>query len=73
MQTMTKVECDPNHIYRADGIVKPGFSEICKSVGFPDNPFWTDAGREEGVALHKWLLFLAKGGDFDSVEPPTRE
>ena len=61
MPTMTKVECDPNHIYRVGGVIKPGFSEMCRAVGFPDNPFWTEAAREEGVALHTWALFMAQG------------
>ena len=63
METATKpkVECDDKHIYRVDGVVKPGFTEMCKAIGFPDNPHWTEAGREEGTALSKWVLFLAKG------------
>lgn len=40
----------------------PGYSEICKDLGITkDNQFWTDEGREEGVALHAWLKFLASG------------
>ena len=57
------VTCDENHIYRVDGIVKPGFSEIKESYGIGANAFYTEAGREEGTALHKWLLFLAQGKD----------
>lgn len=74
MPTMDKIRLDEEHRYWREvggGEVRvPGFTEICKASGFPDNPHWTEEGKAEGIALHKWLLFLAQGGDFDSVYPP---
>lgn len=61
------VRLDADHKYwiqlKAQGEKRvPGYSEICKDLGITkDNPFWTDEGREEGVALHAWLKFLASG------------
>ena len=59
-ETKQHITIDGNHIYRVDGIVKPGFSEILVSMGFEKNPYWTDSGRDEGTALHKWFEFLAR-------------
>ncbi len=56
-----KVTLDAAHVYRVDGVIKPGFSEIKEAMGIGKNDFYTDSGREEGVALHKWLYFLANG------------
>jgi len=40
----------------------PGFTAICRDMGISEtNPFYTEEGREEGIALHKWLIFLASG------------
>lgn len=64
------VTCDENHIYRIDGIIKRGYSEILDLAGFPKNPHWTEAGREEGTALSQWLLFLATGGVPESDPDP---
>lgn len=61
------VRLDADHKYwiplKAPGEKRvPGYSEICKDLGITkDNPFWTADGREEGVALHAWLKFLASG------------
>ena len=39
----------------------PGYSEIVRDMGVvKDNPFWSDTGREIGIALHAWLLHLAE-------------
>lgn len=59
---------DEKHVYYVDGIVRPGYSEIIRSFGIGQNPFWTEAGREEGTALSKWMLFLLQGNE--SSEPP---
>ena len=58
------------HIYRVDNIVRPGYSEILDSVGFPKNPFWTEEGKILGTSIHEWLLFLAKGEVADSAPDP---
>jgi hypothetical protein len=68
---MATVTIDEHHVYRLDGVVKPGFSEIKESYGIGVNPFYTDAGRDEGTALHKWLLFLAQGQE-PASEPDYR-
>ena len=70
-ETKQHITIDGNHIYRVDGIVKPGFSEILASMGFEKNPYWTDSGRDEGTALHKWFEFLAKNGE-NKDEPDPR-
>ncbi len=63
---MTPITLDAEHRYWRGTERLPGFSEICADMGFPKNPFWTDAGREEGTALHQWVEFLAT-----SPYPPT--
>lgn len=46
-----------------------GFTEICVDLGvIKTNPFHTEAGRQEGVALHQWNLFLAQGQE--PASPP---
>jgi hypothetical protein len=55
------VKLDPaTHIYTIPGpIVVPGYSEICAAMGVTrPNKFYTEEGRVEGQALHKWLRFL---------------
>ena len=60
--TTYKIVLDPEHRYFVDGERKPGFSEICGDLGVTkENRFYTADGREEGVVLHEWLLFLAQG------------
>lgn len=50
------------HEYHKDGVRIPGYSEICKDLGVTEaNGFYTDDGRDQGTALHAWLLFLAQG------------
>ena len=40
----------------------PGYSEICSDLGIvKENIYYTPEGREEGIALHSWLKFLASG------------
>jgi len=63
---------DADHRYWWDKQSVPGFSEICKDLGgTKDNPFYTDEGRDEGMALHKWLIFLASGQEAKD-EPDER-
>lgn len=60
-----KVRLDADHKYwipaKPSGEKQvPGYSEICLDLGISKpNPFWTPGGREEGIALHKWLNFIA--------------
>lgn len=80
------VTLDENHIYRVDGTIESGFTEICVSQQVGKKPcpecakgvrhqhdgnFYTEEGREEGNALHAWLLFLAQGNK-PEVEPDER-
>lgn len=56
------VTIDDKHHYHVDGKPYPGFTEIASAVGaIPHNSFYTDAGREEGTAIHSWMIFLARG------------
>ena len=49
----------------------PGFSELCAAMGVTrPNPFYTDDGREQGVALHLWLGFLVRGKTPSSAPDP---
>ena len=59
---MDKIRLDlETHTYWLGERRVPGFSEIIRDLGIvKDNPYWTDAGREEGKILHQWLLFLAQ-------------
>jgi CRISPR/Cas system-associated exonuclease Cas4 (RecB family) len=72
MTTATRaVRLDEDHRYWVGSLNVPGYSEILDSMGFPKNPFWTEAGRAEGEALHQWLLFLAQGNE-PASEPDAR-
>ena len=62
------VRIDENHKYWVPApeppreLLVPGFTHIAESLGFiQENPFYTDSGREEGIALHKWLRHIAQG------------
>ena len=70
------VTMDDEHRYWKGGIRIAGYSEICASMQVGkedcedcargkrhthDGSFWTEDGRNQGVALHYWLQFLAKG------------
>src|SRR3990167_523411 len=55
------IRCDSEHRYWLGPARIPGFSEICTDLGIiKPNIFYTNAGREEGIALHQWLHFLAQ-------------
>lgn len=67
-----QISRDQSHIYRINGKRVPGFTEIARAIGIiPDNAFYTEAGRAEGVALHEWAHFLALGG-VPKSEPDER-
>ena len=57
------VKIDPQHRYWTPPKVRRyGFSEICGLMGVTrPNDFHTEEGRAQGVALHKWFIFLASG------------
>ena len=56
------VICNENHQYFEEGNRVPGFTEIVMALGIvKPNPFYTPDGRDQGTALHQWLLFLAQG------------
>lgn len=68
METALRLDHE-THTYWIGGRQVPGYSQIVRDLGVaPDNPFYTDAGREEGIALHKWVAFLATGKE--STTPP---
>lgn len=62
---------DENHRYWDEGVNIPGFSEIKTALGIGINPFYTDDGRDEGTALHAWIIFLASGNE-PNTEPDPR-
>ena len=50
---------------------RPGYSEICDDLGIvKPNPFYTEEGRAEGVALHLWLGFLVRGKEPKTAPDP---
>lgn len=57
------INLDADHIYTTpDGVRRPGFSEIVAAMGVcKENPFWTEAGRVRGTAVHQWAAFYAEG------------
>ncbi len=58
------ITLDPiTHVYTIPGPkTVPGYSEICRDMGVTrPNKFYTEEGRAEGVALHRWLRFLVTG------------
>ncbi len=74
---------EDTHTYWIGSRRVPGYSEMCASmqVGVEDcelcakkeshthnAAFYTDDGKEQGKALHQWLLFLASG-KFTTIEP----
>lgn len=61
--TTEKIRLDyETHTYYLGDKIIPSYSGICADLGITKpNPFYTDAGREEGNALHRWLGFLARG------------
>ena len=66
------LELDSEHKYRLDGRLVPGFSEIARDMGIlGDTRFMTEAGRNEGTALHEWCDFYARGNKSDA-EPDAR-
>jgi hypothetical protein len=69
---MEAITLDAEHRYWKGKERLPGFSEICADMGFPKNPFWTDAGRDEGTALHQWVEFLALGQQVADADPDPR-
>lgn len=58
------VTLDPiTHVYTIPGPkIVSGYSGICASMGVTrPNRFYTEEGREQGIALHLWLGFLVRG------------
>lgn len=56
------ISIDADHRYWVDGVNVPGFTEIATDLGIiKPNPFYTEEGREDGKAIHRWLIFLASG------------
>lgn len=41
-------------------------------MGFPKNPFWTEAGRDEGTALAVWISAIATKPTTDFENPDIR-
>ncbi len=57
------------HAYRVDGVRIAGVSEILTGLGIVDRSYFTDYGRERGIAVHQALEFHMTGGvDWSSVD-----
>lgn len=53
---------DSEHRYWLGPQQVHGFTEIARAMGIiAENPFYTAEGRDQGTAIHQWLLFLAQG------------
>jgi hypothetical protein len=73
------IECDEHHVYRVDGDVVPGVSEILKASGFGD-PAATASGyridedvianaAERGIYIHEAIHLLLHGRlDWESLD-----
>ncbi len=58
-----------DHVYRFDGVIVPGMSEITTALGIVDRSYFTEYGRERGSAVHQALEYHMTGGvDWSSVE-----
>ncbi len=60
------VRLDAEHLYwvpAQNGEAQvPGYTAITHDLGIvKDNQFYTEEGRAEGVALHKWVRYIASG------------
>ena len=59
---------DPEtHIYTIDGRRLPSVTQVLSSV-FEPKDYWTEWHRERGIAVHKAVEIIAKGG---KVDPST--
>jgi hypothetical protein len=67
---MNGLELDlEDHVYRMDGAIVPGMSEITTALGIVDRSYFTDYGRERGTAVHTALEYHLGGGlDWASVD-----
>jgi len=74
-----RIECDDDHIYRVDGDIKPGVSEILKAGGYGDPSLTAggfvigedviEAAGEKGHLIHEGVSLLVAGIlDWESIE-----
>lgn len=64
------IECDENHIYRVDGVVRFGINEILHGAGLVDTKFFTEFGRDRGRAVHKAVELYELGTlDENTIDP----
>ena len=70
-----KIRFEPGeHRYFLGDQEIPGFSHIAKTMGLMEaTKFMTDAGREQGTALHKWVNLLARGKTSTTQSHPSIE
>lgn len=65
------IELDENHVYRVDGIIKPGANQILKAVAPPKD--WGQVPeyyRDRGLAVHAAIDLYLKGQlDEESLDP----
>jgi hypothetical protein len=66
--TLPVISCDEKHIYRVNGMVKPGLTEILKAVGVLRFAGNNQAAMNRGKAVHLATYLLDRGElDWSSV------
>ncbi len=64
-----KITLDENHIYKVDGAVIPGVSEILQSAGIVDTRWHNDAACIRGTYVHKAVeLYHTVGLNMNSLD-----
>lgn len=68
MQTLEFNE--EQHQYKAEGIVVPSVSQVLQDLGFVDDTWFTEYGRDRGRAAHKAILYEDEGNlDYATLDP----
>ena len=62
MTARAEISCDSDHVYRIGDRNVPGVNEVINSY-LPPSQFYTDSGREMGIARHRWYSFLSEGNE----------
>ena len=65
-----EIKLDENHIYHVGNVRKPSVSKVL-DLYFPPTGFYSEEGRELGIASHSWFDFLARGCE-PTEEPDER-
>lgn len=55
------ITCDENHIYRVDGSIYPGVTEILEDAWLIDNRWYTEGGAIRGTYIHRICHYIDEG------------